>query len=354
MLRDERFATHIFMDKNMTITEPTAFDEEDTVDATQDTASEHGAVALSDAVSGEQTRQNEEPLHHYRQAPSRVRAIKEAAKSLLPDSIFVSLLHHKCIGRYPNLLHPATFNEKILQRNLRPDPRYIDLADKLKVREYIAAKIGEQYLIPLLAAPEVLTRKVFDSLPDAFVMKANHGSNFVEVVRDKSKTSFEKLRMLAEQWLATDFYHIARERHYRMIKPRVFFEHLLLDQHDQIPADLKVHCFGGRPGGPIIYILVIADRFGDCHGDVYDADWNHLDIAIGPYKRSAAPSAPPRNLQAVLDVAVRLAEDFDYVRVDLYAPDNEIYFGELTFTPGAGVLPFTPDSVDYEWGKLLA
>jgi hypothetical protein len=39
--------------------------------------------------------------------------------------------------------------------------------------------------------------------------------------------------------------------------------------------------------------------------------------------------------------------------VDLYAPDNQIYFGELTFTPGAGVLPFTPDKVDYEWGKLV-
>jgi len=338
----------------MRITESAEFDEDNAVGATQGTAPEHEATARPDATSGEPAWQRAEPHLPYRQPPSKVRVIKEAAKSLLPDSIFVSLLHHKCIGRYPNLLRPATFNEKILQRNLRPDPRYIDLADKLKVRDYIAAKIGEQYLVPLLAAPDELTREVFDSLPDAFVMKANHGSNFVEVVRDKSKTSFERLRMLAEQWLATDFYNIARERHYRMIEPRIFFEHLLLDQYGQIPADLKVHCFGGRPGRPIIYILVIADRFGDCHGDVYDADWNHLDIAIGPYKRSAAPSPPPQNLQAVLDVAVRLAEDFDYVRIDLYAPDNEIYFGELTFTPGAGVLPFTPDSVDYEWGKLLA
>ena len=49
----------------------------------------------------------------------------------------------------------------------------------------------------------------------------------------------------------------------------------------------------------------------------------------------------------------QLSEDFDYVRVDLYAPDNEVYFAELTFTPGAGVLPFAPDKVDYEWGRLL-
>jgi hypothetical protein len=290
----------------------------------------------------------------HRQAPSTARRIKEAAKTLLPDALFLSLLHHKCIGRYPNLRRPVTFNEKILQRNLRPDPRFIELTDKLLVREYIARKIGDKHLIPLIAAPDAFTPEVFDALPDAFVMKANHGSSFVEVVRNKSETSFEKLKKLADQWLSTDFYYVGRERHYRPIQPRVFFEQLLLDQRGQIPADFKLHCFGGRPGRPIIYILVISDRFGNAtHGDVYDVDWNHLDIAIGDYKRSAAPAPRPPHLEAVLDVAARLCDDFDYVRVDLYAPDDRVYFGELTFTPGAGVLPFTPDSVDYEWGKLL-
>jgi TupA-like ATPgrasp len=289
------------------------------------------------------------------QSGSVIRRIKEAAKSVLPDSLFLSLLHHKCIGRYPNLVRPVTFNEKILQRSLRPDSRYIGLTDKLLVREYIAGKIGQEHLIPLVAAPAEFTRKVFDALPDAFVMKANHGSSFVEVVRRKSETSFEKLRLLADKWLSTAFYSVARERHYRKIKPRIFFEQLLLDDSGKIPADFKLHCFGGRPGRPIIYILVISDRFGsNTRGDVYDIDWNHLDIAIGYYKRSVTPAPRPPHLQAVLDTAVKLCEDFDYVRVDLYAPDSRVYFGELTFTPGAGVLPFTPDKTDYEWGKLLA
>jgi hypothetical protein len=343
----------------MTITRSAELDGEEPVSAPE--CVEHEASTR--ATAHEQTAPGMEPdadAHSSAhpstaQSPSTVRKIKEAAKTLLPSSLFVSLLHHKCIGRYPNLIHPVTFNEKILQRNLRPDRRYINLTDKLLVREYIAAKIGEQYLIPLLAAPDAFTPEVFDALPDAFVMKANHGSTFVEIVRNKSETSFEKLQVLAERWLATSFYHVARERHYRAIKPRVFFEHLLLDQRGQIPADFKVHCFGGGPGRPIIYLFMISDRFGnDTHGDVYDVEWNHLDIQIGPYKRSATPAPRPSNLQDVLDVAVRLAEDFDYVRVDLYAPDNRIYFGELTFTPGAGVLPFIPDSVDYEWGKLLA
>jgi hypothetical protein len=335
----------------MTTTQSAQLDEEAAVSGLLRKESEPHADILSADVL-----HSPADLHQpQQQSASVVRKIKEAAKSILPDSLFLSLLHHKCIGRYPNLLRPATFNEKILQRSLRPDPRYFVLTDKLSVREYIAAKIGEEHLIPLVAAPEAFTREVFDTLPSAFVMKANHGSSFVEVVRNKSETSFEKLRIRADQWLSTDFYNIARERHYREIQPRIFFERLLLDKRGQIPADFKVHCFGGRPGRPVIYIVVISDRFGKTtHGDVYDVDWNHLDIAIGNYQRSATPAPRPQHLDTVLDTAVKLAEDFDYVRVDLYAPDNLVYFGELTFTPGAGVLPFTPDHIDFEWGKLLA
>lgn len=335
----------------MTSTKSAQFDREAATSTPQ-----HKEASPSDTVVAAHTNLiHEDPYRPAQQSVSTVRRLKEAAKCMLPDALFLSMLHHKRIGRYPNLLRPATFNEKILQRSLRPDPRYISLTDKLSVRDYVAAKIGEKHLIPLISAPDTFTREVFDALPGSFVMKANHGSTFVEIVRNKSETSFEKLKLLADQWLTTDFYYIARERHYRTIKPRIFFEQLLLDRSGQIPADFKLHCFGGRPGRPVIYILVISDRFGNAtHGDVYDVDWHHLNVAIGYYKRSATPAPRPSNLESVLDTAVTLCEDFDYVRVDLYAPDNQVFFGELTFTPGAGVLPFTPDSIDYEWGQLLS
>jgi hypothetical protein len=48
-----------------------------------------------------------------------------------------------------------------------------------------------------------------------------------------------------------------------------------------------------------------------------------------------------------------LAEGLGYVRVDLYTLDEKIFFGELTFTPGGGTMPYTPDHFDYEWGSIL-
>jgi hypothetical protein len=273
-------------------------------------------------------------------------------KRLLPDYVFLYLSHRRRVGRFPHLVQPRTFNEMILQRCMRPDPRYAQLTDKLAVRDYVARKIGEEYLIPVLAAPEALTQAVFDALPREFVMKANHGCNYVKLVHDKSLTSFGELKNLADKWLSTNFYRESRERHYREIKPRIYFEKLLRASDGKIPADLKVHVFDPR-GAATVYTVVISDRFGDVHGDFYDEHWNRLDIAVGDYPRSEHPVPRPVNWDDIRRLATTLAEDFEYVRVDLYAPEGKIFFGELTFTPGAGVFPFTPDRIDYEWGSLL-
>lgn len=281
-----------------------------------------------------------------------VNRVRRGAKRFLPDYLFLLIAHRKQVGRFPNLRNPATFNEMILDRCLHPDPQWSILADKLRVREYVKNTIGEKYLIPLLAAPDTFTKEVFDSLPTSFVMKANHGCAFVKVVWDKSETSFEELSRLADEWLAVDFYRSSRERHYRSIEPRIYFEKLLVDRGGKIPADIKINIFGQGKDGPIIYTGVVSDRFGNARHDFYDAQWNLLDADLGGYASSSVPAAPLSNWDEVVRVAMKLAEGLGYVRVDLYAPDNEIFFGELTFTPGAGVTPI-PKHFDEEWGRLM-
>ncbi|SAK69058.1 hypothetical protein AWB75_03461 [Caballeronia catudaia] len=282
------------------------------------------------------------------------KALFHSVRDWLPDNLLLSIYHRRRIGRFPNLRHPTTFNEKILERCLYPDPRYVDLSDKLKVRDYVARKIGSEYLVPLVAEPSDFTEDVFNALPSSFVMKATHGSGFVKLVRNKAETSFEELHALAQRWLSTDFYWVYRERHYRPIERRIFFEALLLNENGIVPADMKFHVFNKESGNPKIFILVISDRFGERpRGDIYDADWNLLDISMGKYARSTTPDPRPKNLDTLLWAARELASDFEFVRVDLYDSNDVIYFGELTFTPGAGMFALTPDRVDYEWGSLM-
>jgi glycosyltransferase involved in cell wall biosynthesis len=274
-------------------------------------------------------------------------------KHMLPDELYLYIWHRWKVGRFPNLKNPKTFNEWILHRNLNPHPRWTELADKLAVRDYVRNKIGEKHLVPLLAAPAVFTREVFDALPNSFAMKANHGCGFVKLVRDKSSTSFEELNRIAQTWLATDYYLVTRERHYHAIERRIYFEKLLLDRAGRVPADIKLNMFGSSPDGPIIYAGVVSDRSGDTRIAMFDAQWNRLDLALGEYRPNEVSVPPPANWEEIKRIAMALAEDLGYVRVDLYAPDNEVYFGELTFTPGAGVFPFHPDRFDHDWGRLL-
>lgn len=285
---------------------------------------------------------------------SALRGAWRVAKRVMPDTLFLCLSHWRHVGRIPRLIAPQTFNEFILQRCLNPQPHWTMLADKLAVRDFVKARIGEEHLVELIATPDVFDQCVFDSLPNAFVMKANHGCGYVKIVHDKRLVSFEELSRLANQWLSQDFSRASRERHYRPIEPKLYFERLLLDSSGHVPADLKMNMFGRDANGkPIIYAGIVSDRFGTPHGDVFDVDWNRVDIAVGHYPQSKVPPPAPPHWDEIVRLATRLADGLGYVRVDLYVPDGKVLFGELTFTPGAGVFPFHPDRIDYEWGRLF-
>ena len=45
----------------------------------------------------------------------------------------------------------------------------------------------------------------------------------------------------------------------------------------------------------------------------------------------------------MIRVAGQLSKPFDFVRVDLYDTPSGVYAGELTFTPGAGLEPFSSE-----------
>ena len=55
----------------------------------------------------------------------------------------------------------------------------------------------------------------------------------------------------------------------------------------------------------------------------------------------------------MINIAEKLSVGVPFLRVDLYNVNNKIYFGELTFHHGGGVMRFVPESYDYEWGSCL-
>ena len=55
----------------------------------------------------------------------------------------------------------------------------------------------------------------------------------------------------------------------------------------------------------------------------------------------------------MLEITKVLFKDIPFLRVDLYEINGKIYFGELTFTPCAGMMPFDPPEADLEVGKMV-
>ena len=104
-----------------------------------------------------------------------------------------------------NLENPQTYNEKIQWLKLWDStPIKTKLADKYLVKEYIKEKIGEKYVVPLLGVWDKFDDIDFGALPDKFVLKANHGSNFNLIVTNRTRFDIKKAKISLSKWLEID------------------------------------------------------------------------------------------------------------------------------------------------------
>lgn len=248
-------------------------------------------------------------------------------------------------GRKLDVSNPKTFSEKLFSRmillNHESSPLFTKVSDKFAVRAYVGSKVGEQHLVKLIWHGENPREIPFDSLPKEYVIKTNHGSAQIIVVRGKADPAdiVNKLSV----WLKKNYYWSAREGQYYDIKPRVMIEEYLRSHDGSGPLDYRFWCFGGIPE------VIQVDNHAHDINPFFDVQWNQLDL----YYRDQV-SRPfvdkPKNFEQMLDLAHRLSAGFDFVRIDLYNIDGAIYFGEFTLTPTSGQLKLRPDIWDVKLG----
>ena len=100
----------------------------------------------------------------------------------LPDRAHLTMEFRALVDRWPDLDNPKTFNEKIQWLKLyNRQSKYTMMVDKVAVRDYIAEKIGPEYLIPLLGVWDDPDDIDFDQLPDQFVLSSMSGL-FIKVL----------------------------------------------------------------------------------------------------------------------------------------------------------------------------
>lgn len=268
------------------------------------------------------------------------------------DEKFLKRKFRVLMGRPLQLESPKTFNEKLQWLKLYDrKPEYTMMVDKYAVRKYIAEKLGEEYLIPLLGVWDDPGKIDFDALPDRFVLKCNHNSGLgMCICKDKSKLDIEKVKKELRKGLLQDYYRLGREWPYKDIQRRVIAEKYMSNGTGDLP-DYKIHCFNGKPE----FVLICRDRFtqNGLTEDFYTPQWEWMPVKRPGTPNAKAPIPKPERLDQMLEMAKTLAKDIPFARIDFYEINGEIYFGEITFFPASGMSRFEPEGWDTTFGDLL-
>lgn len=248
---------------------------------------------------------------------------------------------------------PESFYDKIFWMSAHSDTqKWSDLADKIKVREYVSSRCGSSVLTSLYAIYDSADQIDFAKLPSAFVIKTNNGCASNYIIRSKADTDLESIRSGLRGWLHFPYGDLTGQRHYSRIIPRILAEELLQQQDDPdgVLVDYKFYCFNGRP----TYCYVVTDRtFDQAHTHkrmMYDLKWNAMPEV---FKQGVAlgQSDPPANLKQMIEIAAKLSQGIPFVRVDLYEVNNEIKFSEMTFMPGMD--PGFTEDFQHAMGQMI-
>lgn len=244
-----------------------------------------------------------------------------------------------------DLKKPKTFNEKVsfIKFNQR-HPLATIVADKYRVREFVSERIGEQYLIPLLAMFDSPNKLTLAGIEGDFIIKMNTGSGNNIIVKDGQTVNIEAIKRSFQKYFNTDTFISSREWHYKQMPPRILVEKLLGDNI----VDYKFFC---NKNGPFA-IQIDVDRYIDHKRNIYDVDWNLLPIKIR-YENSEKRIEKPKKLEQMLAIAKKLSEGFTFSRIDLYELDGRIWFGEITMHPGGGAEPFDSRESDVLLGRYI-
>lgn len=272
---------------------------------------------------------------------------------IIPTKLYLKWMFRLNVGYTPNLESPRSFNEKLnwLKLNDR-NPDYTKMVDKLLVKEYVASVIGDQYIIPTLGVWTTGEGIEWNKLPDQFVLKTTHGSGGSSVVICKDKRSLDKARVIK---LLNDSLHKSntfahyKEWPYKNVAKKIIAEKYISDG-DFAPKDYKIHNFNGIPK----FILVCRNRYSNYEmvEDFYTIDWKLMELSR-PGKPHVGGVERPKELERMLELAKVLSKNIPFVRTDFYVVNGKIYFGELTFYPASGLVPFIPQEMDFEMGSWL-
>ena len=260
----------------------------------------------------------------------------------LPSKFYVKIHYEYFSGKKLDLNNPQDFNAKIEWYKVFFRPKILNtLADKYEVRKFIEVNIGKQYLNELYGVYDNPEDIDFDSLPNEFIIKANHTNGHNLIVNNKGSLDKQKVIKLFRKWLGKNqYYRRGQEWAYKDIEPKIIIEKFLKEDNKSDLIDYKYYCFDGKAE----FINVHLDRTNDHKQGFFDLDFNLLPFGKNSnYKSISSGIEKPSNLDEMTKLSETLARNLPFVRVDFYSINGKSIFGEMTFYPGDARKSFYPE-----------
>ena len=273
----------------------------------------------------------------------------------MEDEEYIKKMFKLKMGYELDLEHPKTYNEKLQWLKLNyQNPDCVVMVDKHLSKQYVAERIGEEYVVPLYGVWDSFDEIDFNSLPEQFVLKTTHDCGGVVVCKDKNTFDKANAKAFLEKHLAHEYFYHCREWPYKQVKPRILAEKFMKDSKDQTEeglTDYKFFCFDGEPKA----MFIATDRAKanvETKFDFFDMDFNHLPFTNG-HPNSEKTIGKPEQFELMIELSRKLSERLPHVRVDFYESEGKIYFGELTFFHWGGFVPFEPKEWDERFGEWI-
>ena len=261
----------------------------------------------------------------------------------LPSKFYVGVHYEYFSGKKLDLYNPQDFNAKIEWYKVFFRPVILNqLVDKYHVRSFVEKKIGIEYLNELYAVCNKAEDIDFESLPNSFVIKANHTNGHNLIVENKDNLDKKKSVKLLNKWLGKNqYYRRGQEWAYKDVKPKLIIEKFLKEKDKNTLVDYKFYCFDGK----VKFLDVHLDRESEHKQCCYDVDFNILPFRKGKedtvefFKDFKEPS----NFKEMVKLSQILGENLPFTRVDFYSINGQSIFGELTFYPSDARKKFYPE-----------
>ena len=236
------------------------------------------------------------------------------------------------------------------------NPLFVIVQDKYRVREHAATRgVKTAPLLYVTDEPESIP---FDSLSGSYFIKANHGCGWNilgedgalylhgdgsrlfrenDTVNEEERLTREACVALCRDWLTQRH---GRSRHllspsgtewvYQEISPRIIVEKCLIARGGGELNDYRFYTFDG-----VVKAISIGSRTyrrEKLNVFLYP-DWSEIKLTV--YKDAVPDPLPakPDNLTEMIQIAERLGNGLDFIRVDMYDTTDGLVLGEMTVYP---------------------